>query len=159
MQYRPSGFTLIELLVVIAIIGILSAVVLVSLSSARSKGIDASVKSNLAGPREQAELFFYGNGNSYVNVCNNATSIPGGVKSIYAQVFAATSAAGLGSFAINAIGSNTTATCNATAVGWAAEVPLKTSPPPNPMFCSDYTGNATTTSGSTLTTTSDITCG
>ena len=53
-----SGFTLIELLVVVAIIGILASVVLASLNSARSKGSDAAIKSNLAGLRNQAEILY-----------------------------------------------------------------------------------------------------
>jgi len=52
------GFTLIELLVVIAIIGILSAVVLASLSTARSKGADAAVKSDLASVRAETEVYY-----------------------------------------------------------------------------------------------------
>lgn len=55
---NKKGFTLIELLVVIAIIGILSSVVLASLNSARQKGADAAIKSNLANVRGQAELLF-----------------------------------------------------------------------------------------------------
>ncbi|HVS79851.1 MAG TPA: type II secretion system protein [Candidatus Paceibacterota bacterium] len=61
---RSRGFTLIELLVVIAIIGILSAVVLASLNSARAKGADAAVKSDLSSIRAEAEIY-YDNNNKY----------------------------------------------------------------------------------------------
>ena len=47
MKKLKKGFTLIELLVVIAIIGLLSAVVMSSLSSARSRGNDSAVQSNM----------------------------------------------------------------------------------------------------------------
>ena len=66
---RNSGFTLIELLVVIAIIGILSAVVLASLNTARSKGSDAAIKSNVNNARAAAELYYDSNSNSYAGVC------------------------------------------------------------------------------------------
>jgi prepilin-type N-terminal cleavage/methylation domain-containing protein len=60
------GFTLIELLVVIAIIGILSAVVLASLNTARQKGGDAAVQSDLDGIRTEAEVYYNGTGaNTY----------------------------------------------------------------------------------------------
>ena len=63
---RSQGFTLIELLVVIAIIGILSAVVLASLNTARQKGSDAAIQSDLSTIRNQAELYYDGaGGNSY----------------------------------------------------------------------------------------------
>ena len=55
---------MIELLVVIAIIGILAAVVLVSLNSARDKANDAAAVAQLSQLRSQAELYYTDN-NAY----------------------------------------------------------------------------------------------
>ncbi len=52
-----KGFTLIELLVVIAIIGILSSVILASLSTAREGGKAAAIKESMNGIRSQMELY------------------------------------------------------------------------------------------------------
>lgn len=59
------GFTLIELLVVIAIIGILSAVVLASLNSARRKGNDAKRVADLNQIKLALELYFDDNSSRY----------------------------------------------------------------------------------------------
>ena len=55
---RSRGFTLIELLVVIAIIGILAAIVLVSLGAARGGAADAKVKEQLSGMRSAMEMYY-----------------------------------------------------------------------------------------------------
>lgn len=61
-QKNKKGFTLIELLVVIAIIGLLSAIVMASLSSARSRGRDAKRFSELRQIQYALALYFDANG-------------------------------------------------------------------------------------------------
>lgn len=64
MMYTPStkGFTLIELLVVIAIIGVLSSVVLASLSTARMKARDAARKADFHQMAVALELYYNDHG-------------------------------------------------------------------------------------------------
>jgi prepilin-type N-terminal cleavage/methylation domain-containing protein len=59
------GFTLIELLVVIAIIGLLSSIVLASLSSARQKSRDARRLADIRQLQTALELYANDNGGTY----------------------------------------------------------------------------------------------
>ncbi len=62
---KSKGFTLIELLVVIAIIGILAALVLVALNSARQKANDARMQSDCRNIQLALEMFYDDNSQAY----------------------------------------------------------------------------------------------
>ena len=73
VKKRSRAFTLIELLVVIAIIGLLAAIVLVSLNSARAKARDAKRVGDLRQIQTALELY-YDKYNTYpvsMPVCNS----------------------------------------------------------------------------------------
>ncbi len=70
---RSKGFTLIELLVVIAIIGLLAAVISVSLTGSRTKGKDVSIKTNMDTMRMAREMQATETG-TYVPAGANATA-------------------------------------------------------------------------------------
>ena len=109
IKTNKRGFTLIELLVVIAIIGILSAVVLASLNTARSKGSNAAVKSNLSSLRAQGEIVYdAASPTSYDGVCDDP------------KVRSGLDAAGLAGGGLPA-----DAICNDSNLSWAAQSPLK----------------------------------
>jgi len=148
-----KGFTLIELLVVIAIIGILSSVVLASLNTARNKGIDAAVKTDIGEARSQAELFYDSNGNKYVgtaggtdDVCSATALTSTGVRGIYPTVsYAGSASGGSATVALNGTASSgSAAACHADANNWAAEAPLRFEI--GKHYCVDSTGAAMVTS-------------
>lgn len=140
---HSRGFTLIELLVVIAIIGILSSVVLASLNSARSKGNDAAIKSNLNNTRAQAAIY-YDTPQNYGTVADDAVATnatcslastvfdPAATNNINGMVVAAQAAAGV----------NALCSYGANGATWAAYVPLKTPASGKNGWCVDSNGKA-----------------
>ena len=70
---KTKGFTLIELLVVIAIIGILSGLIIVSMSGAQNAAKDARIKSAMDQFRSTAEIYKLNNNNSYGSTVGQAT--------------------------------------------------------------------------------------
>jgi prepilin-type N-terminal cleavage/methylation domain-containing protein len=71
MKARARGFTLIELLVVIAIIGLLAAIVLASLNTARQKGRDAKRLADLKQIANAAAVSDNGNAGTAFSGCTS----------------------------------------------------------------------------------------
>ncbi len=120
------GFTLIELLVVIAIIGILSSVVLASLTTARTRGTAAAVQNEMSNMRAQAELYYSTNGNKYGVATDCNTNLFGTANS------------GLGNLIAGVKNKATSVSCSSTDSAWAAEANYNST-----YYCVDSTGVST----------------
>jgi len=143
MRKLTEGFTLIELLVVIAIIGVLASVVLVSLNSARKKGKDAAVISDVEQARTTIESGW--NGKTYTDlVAGASTSAVGPNASLISQL--ANDAANQNSLPTNAnptgLNISTTASGNVTTYAIYGMLVSTKAPATQMYFCIDSTGRA-----------------
>lgn len=138
MKNLKKGFTLIELLVVIAIVGILSAIVLASLGSAKSKGDDTSYMATMTNMKTQAEIYYHNNNSSYgisATTCDtglfNATT-PGGLDTLMESLKSKAGSANI--------------SCVASSTSWVVVTKLKAAG----TFCVDGKGSAKASTTITL---------
>ena len=124
---EKKGFTLLEILVVIAIIGILSAVVIGLLNSAKAKGANSAIKADLHGLISQSNLIYdNANPNSYAEVCNDK-------KVINAIKDALNAGKDTGTVATR---------CNSIDSEWAADALLRAPEGASVYWCVDSVGGA-----------------
>ena len=137
MNYK-KGFTLIELLVVIAIIGILSSVVLASLNSARDKGVDAKIKSEIGQMRAGMEVIYDNNAGKYTSAAVSSIAPCAVISAPWSENPIKKSLESV----LNTVGSaGTDSKCTASTTGYTISAKLKGTG----YYCVDSIGNSTTT--------------
>lgn len=137
---KNGGFTLVELLVVISIIGLMSSIVLASLTTARTRAGDTAVKSGLDNFRKYAALFYDNNSSYGAPVAPAANDTCSAVSGLFVDTDAQSVIAGArASGASNPAGQNRyRCAVGVSGQSWALSVPLKTA---GDSLCVDSSGD------------------
>lgn len=128
---RNPGFSLIELLVVISIVAVLSSVVLVNLSAARTRAENSAIKSSLNSIRGQALVFFSDNSFQYAASSGNNCTNP--LTSVFRDPKISEML-----LSVNNLGGNVL--CRVSKNAWIARTPLKSPEGSSVYWCVDDTG-------------------
>lgn len=129
-----KGFTLIELLVVIALLGIMAAIVLAALGSAKNKGNDSSIQATMKSVANQAALYYSKNG----DYGSEATTCTTGIT-----MFTDTSSYGLSKLIAAVQAKSSSTACFATttpSAAWVVSARLKNDS--TKFWCVDSTGTS-----------------
>lgn len=114
-----------ELLVTFAIIAMLMGIVLSSMNSARNRGANGAIKSNLNNLRSQVELYYDGSLTGYTGLCTDTR---------------------ITKFMVAADGVSTgTSVCYASASAWAVSSPLRVAEGSAVYWCVDSRSNGSGT--------------
>jgi prepilin-type N-terminal cleavage/methylation domain-containing protein len=150
MHNDERGFTLIELLVVIAIIGILSAVVLASLSTARSKGNDAGVMANIDSVVTQAAIYQDTNNQDYGTLDDGSggeTACPAPGMTGATVFNDPTIESAIAEAVIDSAGGNSFCYANGTTYAVAVSRPIGVVATQSVFWCADSAGEKCATDG------------
>ncbi len=121
---KNKAFTLIELLVVIAIIGVLAAIVLVSMTESKKTANDGAISSSLTQIKNAAEVYYNENYN-YTGVCDGSGNMNGSVVDF----------ARINTYITDRKG---VVVCRSGVTGWAVASSLNK----GGCWCVDYQGNS-----------------
>jgi prepilin-type N-terminal cleavage/methylation domain-containing protein len=164
------GFTLVELLIVIAIIGILAGVIIVSLSTARSKAVATKVQAEVTQVRTSLEQSLANN--AYLSISGNAGHADSLVStsSGYADLTTLLCEIGKQNSYVDSVPNDVTLTCEgnpgthtgvvlySNSTGWnVGDYAVYATSTPGGYFCVDSYGHSVATTSGSIPAFTDIT--